>query len=141
MCKFIKANNEQCKNSPNKEYCYIHTKKIIINDINLKQEIKNLNKTIVKKNEIIKSKSEIVIILSKKINSMKEDFDRYQIIKEYHIIKTTMLNLLPKSCPYSLINNIDNKDILEEIFKLPYNEILPYYSNLRYNRTKFSHCS
>lgn len=155
MCLSIKSNGEQCKLSPKKDVCHMHQKihpqvvvnKVILNDSNLKKEIKNLNNTITKKNITIKDiklkNDQLQTKLAKLQNNndeMIKDYEKYQIIKRYHYIKTEMLKLWPPQCPYSIIRDINNKDELEIIFEMDYKYILQYYYDLRKQRTSLAHC-
>lgn len=72
---------------------------------------------------------------------MKEDYDKYQIIKKYHELKTKMLKVFEPQCPFKIIRNTENKEVLEDIFKMPYDDIFQFYSDLRYKRTFYAHIS
>jgi hypothetical protein len=50
-----------------------------------------------------------------------------------------MLEIWEPQCPYNILKNINNKKQLEEIFEMPYNDILQYYYDLRKDRTYYAH--
>lgn len=89
------------------------------------KEIKNLNKTINNKNIEIKN--------------MKDDYNKYQIIKRYSYIQNTMKNIFGNNQPYKIIDNIQNKEKLEYIFNIPYEHISKYYYELRNQRILYAH--
>jgi len=118
MCKFQTRNNTMCKiASKDNEYCHIHRKIIATQKLNSfdlklsqsKNEIRNLNKTIQRKtkffrNEIVKKEETIENLKDqiedlrdsisshiKTINMMKEDYDKYQLIKAYELKKKKLL--------------------------------------------------
>ena len=154
MCKYILKTGNQCKKSPKKDLCHIHSSQqaqefkdtcliITLNqkiDIltkisttqsdliknnkkaydelydqhiknidehnllltfaekmnqqltNAKNEIKNLNKTIEKKNNVIADLLREVSNIKKKKQEMEEDFNNYQIIKNFEKKKAELIN-------------------------------------------------
>lgn len=139
MCNQILKNGNICKKSKNKDLCHIHDKIKQINNINeiqkklsLKEiEIKNLNKSLEKKSFIIKD--------LQKYRLMEDDFNKYQIIKKFTIIKDKLKQYFGNKQPYKIINNIYNKEKLEKIFKMDYYDIPDYYNNLRNKRITYAH--
>ena len=141
MCKFKTRDGNTCKLSPLMLACHLHKEKLIIQKDNyLKDEIKNLNKTILKKNENIKELNENILTLENKIIQMTEYYDNYQIIVDYENLK----NKLSKLCKTNRIHEIvyDDGDLKENIYKefnkhpiLVFNE----FKELKLKRNKLCH--
>ena len=70
---------------------------------------------------------------------MEDDFNKYQIIKKFTIIKDKLKQYFGNKQPYKIINNIYNKEKLEKIFKMDYDDIPDYYNNLRNKRITYAH--
>jgi len=141
MCKYIKKNNEKCKLSPKMTYCHIH-KKIIIKN-NLKKEIINLNKTIEKKTNQIKELNNNLEFFKLELNKIyetyKTDYDKYQIIKQYEILKNELININPKSTPYKILTDYFYKDIIKQKFNKNINELKNEFNYLRKKRIEYCH--
>ena len=141
MCKYIKKNNEKCKLSPKMTYCHIH-KKIIIKH-NLKKEIINLNKTIEKKTNQIRELNNNLEFFKLELNKIyekyKKDYDKYQIIKQYEILKNELININPKSSPYKILTDYYYKDIIKQKFNKNINELKDEFNYLRKKRIEYCH--
>jgi hypothetical protein len=119
-----------------------------IKDILIKQknEIKNLKKTIfqMKSKADLENKKFSSVIEKKtkelyKYKMMESDYNKYQTIKNFSLIKDKMKEKFGKKQPYKVIQNVSNKDKLENIFKMDYENILPYYNDLRQKRIAYAH--
>ena len=167
MCNHIKKNGEQCKISKNKTYCHIHSvnwNNIIIqksptND-NLKKEIVNLNKTIEKKTFALRASQEHLVAqaikikelnenleffkneineLNNKINLMSENYEKYELIQKYTILKNELIKINRKSTPYKILSNPYYKNIIENKFNKPQDILLEEFTNLRNQRNEYAH--
>lgn len=175
MCNSLTTKGVKCRLEPNKNYCFIHINKLVshtknevknLNNtiqkknvviLNQKNEIKNLNNTVKKKNIIIlnqKNQLKTVLInnlemkeeitnLKEEILSMTDDFNNYQFIKKFELIKYTLkkkYDVNIKNC-----NEIEffcikrnNASILEELMGHQEN-YYEYYNSMRQKRNKLSH--
>lgn len=161
MCNEIASSTGiKCKLSENEALCFIHKKKKII--VHIKSEIKNLNKTIERKNEKIKIldhqieqkeehinalNDQIATLLDEKIQlrkenkSMREDFDNYQFIKSFEIIKTNLQNYVNTQDRNELeffCLQRRNFSILEKIMGTQEN-YFKHYIEIRHRRNQLSH--
>ena len=151
MCKYILKSGNQCKLSPKIVYCHIHSK-IVIKD-NLKKEIINLNKTIEKKVNKIKElennleffKNEVNELhldktkLACLVNKYKEDYNKYQIIKQYEILKNKLININPNSSPYKILTDYYYSDIIQKTFNKHINDLKNEFITLRKKRIEYCH--
>lgn len=161
MCKYMNKRGYQCGISPNKEICHIHLKQHLLD--HKKVEIRNLNKTISKRNTEITNfiennellDQEIVYLqdenenlqnenelLKDQIEAMKEDFEKYAKIKHFELIRFKLGKMLYDiSDTYEMklfLRNKANTKILIEFFG---NQIdyWKYYNNLRLERNQLCH--
>ena len=152
MCNYIKKNNEKCKLSPKNLYCHIHKKIIIkqkqqfsekISSDNLKKEIINLNKTIEKKVDKIKELEQNLEFFKNEVNELhkkyKKDYDKYQIIKQYEILKNELININPQSSPYKILTDYYYKDIIKQKFNKDIDELKNEFNYLRKKRIEYCH--
>jgi cell division protein FtsB len=141
MCNYIKNNKEKCKLSPQLLYCHIHKKLIIKN--NLKKEIINLNKTILKKVDKIKELEQNLEFFKNEVNELqkkyKTDYDKYQIIKQYEILKNQLININPDSSPYKILSDYYYKDIIKQKFNKDIDELKYEFNELRKKRIEYCH--
>lgn len=137
MCNYIKTNNEKCKLSPKLLYCHIHQKLII--KTNLKKEIVNLNKTIEKKVNKIKELEQNLEFFKNEVNKLQTDYERYQIIKKYEILKNELININPNSTPYKILTDYYYKDIIKKKFNKDIDELKNEFNQLRKQRINYCH--
>lgn len=141
MCNYIKSNNEKCKLSPKLLYCHIHQKLII--KTNLKKEIVNLNKTIEKKVNKIKELEQNLEFFKNELNQIhqkyKEDYDKYQVIKEYTILKDKLIKINPKSSPYRILSDKFYTNIIKDKFNKDITELKIEFEELRKKRNSYCH--
>lgn len=106
MCNQILKSGLQCKIKSKTKLCHIHMKASAISDYAVQKdlltkkqnEIINLNKSLEKKSDIIKELYKEISIYKIKLfslqednNNMKEDYNNYQIIKEYEKQKNDLI--------------------------------------------------
>lgn len=137
MCNYIKTNKEKCKLSPKLLYCHIHKKMII--KTNLKKEIINLNKTIIKKVDKIKELEKNLEFFKNEVNKLQEDYEKYQIIKKYEILKNELININPQSTPYKILTDYYYKDIIQKKFNKDIDELKNEFNQLRKQRINYCH--
>jgi chromosome segregation ATPase len=144
MCNYLTKSGNQCKLESNKIYCHIHKKLII--KYNLKKEIVNLNKTIEKKvnkikelNNNLNSLKYTINELNNKINEMNENYEKYELIKKYTILKKQLIKINNKTTPYNILTNPYYKNIVETKFKKPQDFLLKEFTDLRNHRNDYCH--
>jgi hypothetical protein len=166
MCNHIKANGEKCKLAPKKSYCHIH--KITFSNViiqkdssnNLKKEIVNLNKTIERKvnkiktllmeqvesatrlkelNDNLEFFKQEVNELNDKINLMNESCEKYELIQKYTYLKNELIKINRKTTPYKILSNPYYKNIIETKFNKPQDILLEEFTNLRNHRNSYCH--
>jgi len=144
MCNQITKSGEKCKLENNKDYCHIHKKLII--KFNLKKEIINLNKTIERKVNIINELNNNLEFfklevdkLNNKINLMNENYERYELIKKYEILKNDLININPQSTPYKILSNYYYKDIIKQKFNKDIDQLKNEFEILRKKRIEYCH--
>lgn len=130
MCKAIANSGKICaRKHKNGEYCYQHQK------INENRQLKE------KEIKIIELEEENKNLISE-IESMKEDFEKYQIIKRYEGLKLNLAKYVDKVndlyAVAKFLTNDKNKPILLNIIGEK-NDYLNYYNKLRIKRNKVSH--
>lgn len=157
MCNYIKRNGHQCK-LPAKPYCHIHKK-----DAYLKDEIKNLNKTLLKKAEEIKQQKENEEVLYlelretkfllaeledekdqlvSEVESMKHDFEAFQTIKRFERLKMNLskhIDVGDVSAMYIFLKANKNKSLLKDLFGKEYDNYNSAYETMRWKRNKVAH--
>lgn len=89
MCNQILKSGLQCKIKSKTKLCHIHMKKDLLTK--KQNEITNLNKSLEKKSEIIKTLLKEISNQRLINNNMKEDYNNYQIIKEYEKQKNDLI--------------------------------------------------
>jgi hypothetical protein len=105
-------------------------------------EIDRLNNTIASYKVLLQRKNIQCNELNKKLadyDLLKEDYDKYQIIKQYTIINKKLEGINKDIEPYQIIKNKSNKKQLEEIFNMEYRYIKKFYNELRDKRNKYAH--
>lgn len=141
MCKYILKSGNQCKLSPKIVYCHIHSK-IVIKD-NLKKEIINLNKTIEKKVNKIKELENNLEFFKSEVNELhnkyRDDYNKYQIIKQYELLKNELININPKSSPYKILSDYYYSDIIKKKFNKNINDLKNEFITLRKKRIEYCH--
>lgn len=153
MCIAITTRNAVCKRAPKDKYCLLH-KKFKDNEYK-SSEVKNLNKTMIRKNKLIKElefkldeKNNDIDNLKDEIESMKNDFEDYQFIKMFETIKMKLKRYLGhKFKDIDFLNWYldyeNNKEIMENIFihsnKHEYVPFSVHFDTLRLKRNKLSH--
>lgn len=158
MCNYIRKNGQKCLLSPKRDLCHIHKKNVVLE---YKQaEIVHLNRTIAKKNELYKSEikslrnenekyqSEIeslqtvITYMEKQIADMQEDFNSYNKIKKYELIKSKLAkHVYDVSDLYEVkyfCREHGNAKILTSIFG-EQTDYWRYYNDLRLQRNKLCH--
>ncbi len=155
MCIAITTKKHKCKLSPNDKYCKLHKK---LKDNEYKSiEVKNLNKTMNRKNNLIKElrfcldeKNDEISNLKDEIEAMKRDFEDYQFIKMFETIKRKLKILIGKKFKDIEFLNWyldydNNKEILETVFaqsnKHEFLTFSSHFDKLRLKRNKLSHTS
>ena len=146
MCNQITKSGSKCRISANASYCHIHKRNIIIQKPlvdNLKKEIKNLNKTIQKKNIQITELNNNLEFFKNEVNIIQkkyeEDYNKYQIIKQYEILKNQLININPKSSPYKILTDYYYKDIIKKKFNKDINDLKNEFNYLRKKRIEYCH--
>jgi hypothetical protein len=154
MCNQKTTKGVKCLISPNRDICHIHKKQLLLK--HSKNEIKNLNNTIIKKNNKIstlcdKSKSlkeEVNSLTNEdkelllKINEMNKDFQNYATIKQFEYMKSKLCQNvcdITDKCELKLFcKDKSNETILIDIFgkQLDY---WKYYNKLRLERNSLCH--
>lgn len=168
MCNEVATTTkQQCKISKNKSICHMHKKKKILGYV--KNEIKNLNRTIEKKNSKIKdldNQIDIKTIKIKQLNkdiyelkiekselqeendilreeneAMKEDFNNYQFIKRFEAIKYNLKEYINiKDYNQILFFCIQRKNHdILESIMGKQDDYYKYFNYLRLKRNKLSH--
>lgn len=124
MCEAITLKGEICKNKVSKnskdKYCLLHKKLL---NLNYKQkEVSALNKTVQRKNKEIKDLHFTIIEnnntiqeLKNDLESMREDFEKYQFIKKFEIIKSKVKKIVGSQV-------MKNPSLLEFEMGLEYNK-------------------
>lgn len=127
MCEAITLKGEICKNKVSKnskdKYCLLHKKLL---NLNYKQkEVSALNKTVQRKNKEIKDLHFTIIEnnntiqeLKNDLESMREDFEKYQFIKKFEIIKGKIKKLVGSNVlknPYLLQQYMSSDTISSEL--------------------------
>lgn len=112
----------------------------ILNEKN--NEINRLNNSITSYKVLLQKKTIQCDSLNKKLsnyNLFQEDYNKYQIIKQYSIINKKLEEINKEVEPYQIIKNKTNKKQLEEIFNMEYRHIKKFYNELRDKRNKYAH--
>ena len=160
MCNHLTKDGIKCSISPKKTLCHIHKKFIALR--HKQNEIKNLNKTIVKKNNDISTlrgtnkslklvldhlrnenkilKTE-VSFAQEKSSEMEEDFNNYSIIKRFELLKRKLMNHIDNvndTYEIKLFCKNTKLSILNEIFG-EQTDYWKYYNTLRLQRNKLCH--
>ncbi len=115
------------------------TKQLLNEKIN---EINRLNSLIASYKILLQRKNIQYNSLNEKLsnyNLFKEDYDKYQIIKQYAIINKKLEEIDKDVEPYQIIKNKNNKKQLEEIFNMKYHYIKKFYNELRDKRNQYAH--
>ncbi len=115
------------------------TKQLLNEKIN---EINRLNSLIASYKILLQRKNIQYNSLNEKLsnyNLLKEDYDKYQIIKQYAIINKKLEEIDKDVEPYQIIKNKNNKKQLEEIFNMKYHYIKKFYNELRDKRNLYAH--
>ncbi len=115
------------------------TKQLLNEKIN---EINRLNSLIASYKILLQRKNIQYNSLNEKLsnyNLFKEDYDKYQIIKQYAIINKKLEEIDKDVEPYQIIKNKNNKKQLEEIFNMKYHYIKKFYNELRDKRNLYAH--
>ena len=158
MCNYLTKRGVQCSLSPNKDTCHIHKKHLIIE--HKQTEIRNLNKTILKKselfhsevktlkteNESLKTENESlktqVQNFEKRILEMQEDFESYSKVKRYELLKSKLAkHVYDISDLYEVkyfCREHSNESTLSGIFGVQ-TDYWKYYNELRLERNKQCH--
>jgi hypothetical protein len=106
---------------------------------NLKKEIINLNKTIIKKVDKIKELEKNLEFFKNEVNKLQEDYEKYQIIKKYEILKNELININPQSTPYKILTDYYYKDIIQKKFNKDIDELKNEFNQLRKQRINYCH--
>ncbi len=137
ICSFLCGLCFTAKSSNDNELDKI---KEILNEKN--KEINRLNNSITSYKILLQRKNIQYNSLNEKLsnyNLLKEDYDKYQIIKQYAIINKKLEEINKEVEPYQIIKNKNNKKQLEEIFNMEYRHIKKFYNELRDKRNKYAH--
>lgn len=148
MCQAIaKSTGIQCKN-PALHFCHLHKKYMI--EYNSRNEIKNLNNSMVKKSKeitnLIIDKAELEYeneLLKEEVNQMREDFNNYQFIKRFEKLKKE----IRKHANTSDFNKIEffcmqrkNHKLLKQLMGINGESgFFRHYDEMRIKRNKLSH--
>lgn len=160
MCEFIKKDGNKCK-IPASPFCHIHKKSAY-----LKLEIKSLNKTLIAKSIEIKTlkSTQVELIIANReienlaftlvetenelenakseIESMKEDFEQFQIIKRFENIKAKLseyVDVYNYLQMFTFLKTISNRTMLTCLFGKNHDNFCEAYEKLRVKRNQTAH--
>lgn len=137
FCSFLYGFCFTAKSSNDNELDKI---KKILNEKN--KEINTLNNSIISYKILLQKKTNQCDSLNKKLSNyhlLQEDYDKYQIIRQYSIINQKLEEINKEVEPYQIIKNKNNKKQLEKIFNMEYRHIKKFYNELRDKRNKYAH--
>lgn len=141
MCNQLTKLGTKCCIQPNKSYCHIHNK--MIAKYNLKKEVINLNKTIQKKTIQINELNNNLEFFKNEVNNIQkkyeEDYNKYQIIKQYEILKNKLININPQSSPYKILCDNKYKQTIKKTFNKDINVLKDEFNYLRKKRIEYCH--
>ena len=151
MCNYLTKEGQKCLIAPKKDICHIHKKYLMIE--HKQTEIRNLNRTISKKNELFHSevkqlrdendslRSEVQN-LENRILAMQEDFESYSKIKRYELIKSKLAKHVYDIADLYEVKYFcrehSNEIILSGIFG-EQTDYWKYYNELRLERNRQCH--